>query len=149
MSVVRFTAPKNLPAGWQFAEIQQLLSACANPLTAGEASSWEVGMTDSGDPQLYLLGPAPDYDCILCVSRLGGLYVLEDGNGQILFEHRNLLLLSKQVRTALSHKRMVILAKAALLWSSLRQTIEQKIEPLLAEQMEVVTHFAPHLAAVA
>ena len=94
MTVLDFTPPKKLPAGWQFAEVQKLISGSAGSLARGEASGWELGKTEAGDPQLYLLGPAPDYDCLLCVSRLGGLYVLEDGNGRILFEHRNLVLLS-------------------------------------------------------
>jgi hypothetical protein len=149
MTVLAFAAPNKLPHGWQFSEVQNLLSDCAASLKTGDASSWEIGKTEAGDPQLYLLGPAPDYDCILCVSRLNGLYVLEDGNGQILFEHRNLESLGQQVRAAISRNKMMITAKAAIIWATLRQTIEEKIEPILAEPIEFATHIAPQLAALA
>lgn len=148
MTVVDFT-PKKLPSGWQFTEVQKLLSGCATSLSNGEASGWETGKTETGDPQLYLLGPAPDYECILCVSRLSGLYVLEDGNGKILFEHRNVLLLSQRIRAALSRKKMMVFAKAAIVWATIRQTMEEKIEPMLAEPLEVATHLGPQLAAFA
>jgi hypothetical protein len=149
MTVLDFTPPKKLPAGWQFAEVHKLISGSAGSLARGEASGWEIGKTEAGDPQLYLLGPAPDYDCILCVSRLGGLYVLEDGNGKILFEHRNLMLLSQQLRVAVCRKKMTIIAKAAILWAAIRQTVEEKIEPLLTEPIELATHLAPQIAAFA
>jgi len=149
MTVLDFPQPKKMPDGWQFAEVQKLLSGSATALTRGEASGWDVGKTDAGDPQLYLLGPAPDYDCILCVSRLGALYVLEDGSGKILFEHRDLARLTQQLRTALSRRKMMIAAKAMLVWATLRQSIEEKIEPMLAEPMELATHLAPQLAALA
>jgi hypothetical protein len=149
MTVLDFTPPQKMPAGWQFAEEQELLAGCATSLTNGAASGWEIGKTEAGDPQLYLLGPAPDYDCILCVSRLGGLYVLEDGNGKILFEHRNLMLLSQQVRAAVCRKKMMIVAKAALIWATIRQTLEERIEPLLEEPIELATHLGPQIAALA
>jgi hypothetical protein len=149
MTVLDFTPPKKLPAGWQFAEVQKLISGSAGSLANGEASAWEIGKTEAGDPQLYLLGPAPDYDCILCVSRLGGLYVLEDGNGKILFEHRNLMLLSQQLRAAVCRKKMTIIAKAAIIWAAIRQTVEEKIEPMLAEPIELATHLGPQIAALA
>lgn len=149
MNVIDFAPPKKMPAGWQFAEVQKLLSGCAASLADGEASGWEVGQTEAGDPQLYLLGPAPDYECILCVSRLGGFYVLEDGNGKIIFENRNVLLLSQRIRAALSRKKMMIVGKAAIIWAGMRQTIEEKIEPMLAEPLEIATHLAPQLAAFA
>jgi hypothetical protein len=149
MTVLEFIAPARMPAGWQFSEVQKLLSGCAVSVAAGEVSGWEMGKTEAGDPQLYLLGPAPDYDCILCVSRLGGLYVLENGNGRILFEHRNLMLLSQQVRAAVCRKKMTIIAKAAILWAAVRQTMEEKIEPMLAEPIELATHLAPQIAAFA
>jgi hypothetical protein len=38
---------------------------------------------------VFLVGPPPDYDCITSISRLGRLYVIEDGAGRVLFEHDN------------------------------------------------------------
>lgn len=149
MTVVSFSPRNKFPSGWRSAEVQELLTGCATSLSSGEVSGWESGETETGDPQLYLLGPAPDYECVFCVSRLSGLYVLEDGNGAILLEHRNLGVLSQRLRAFLSRRRLMICAKAAIVWVALRQTIEEKIEPLLAEPMEVATHFAPQLAALA
>jgi hypothetical protein len=149
MTVLDFAPPKKLPAGWQFAEVQKLISGCAVSLAHGEVSGWEIGKTEAGDPQLYLLGPAPDYDCVLCVSRLGALYVLEDGNGKILFEHRNLMLLAQHVRAAICRKKVAITAKAAIIWAAVRQTMEEKIEPMLAEPIELASHLAPQIAAFA
>src|ERR1700754_2593102 len=117
MTVLEFAPLNKLPAGWQSAEVQKLLASCAISLKSGDASSWEVGKTEAGDPQLYLLGPAPNYDCILCVSRLGRLYVLEDGEGNILSEARNLSVLIQQIRAALSRRKMMIAAKMAILWA--------------------------------
>lgn len=149
MTVLKFARPENLPSDWHFAEVQKLLAGCTGSLSSGDASGWEFGKTEAGDPQLYVLGPAPDYDCILSVSRLESLYVLEDGDGRVLFEHCNLVLLAQHARAALSRKKMMIFAQVAGLWATLRHTFEEKIEPMLAEPMEIVTHFAPQLAAFA
>ena len=54
-----------------------------------------MGVTEIGDPQFYLLGPPHD-ECILCISRSAAVYVLEDGAGQVLFEHNSLSLLAEQ-----------------------------------------------------
>lgn len=145
MTVIEFIFPRTLPAEWHTPELQKLLAGCAASFKNGDASGWAVGRTEAGDPQLYLLGPAPDYDCILCVSRIGRLYLLEDGSGKILFEHRNLALLRQQVRAALSRRRLALMAKAAVLWATIRHTIEEKIEPLFAEQMELAAHLSPGL----
>lgn len=149
MTVLDFPPPKKMPAGWQYEEVQKLLSGSANALTHGDASGWDLGKTDAGDPQLYLLGPGPDFDCILCVSRLGRLYVLEDGSGRVLFEHQDLSALGQKMRVALNRRKMMLMAKVALLWATIRHTIEEKIEPLLAEPMELATHIAPQIAALA
>ncbi|MGC1844412.1 MAG: hypothetical protein WA730_18800, partial [Pseudolabrys sp.] len=94
MNVVKFP-PVALQAtdGWQSAELQQFLAVSSGAIAAGEASGWDVGVTERGDPQVFLVGPPPDYDCILSISRLGRLYVIEDGAGRVLFEHDNPMLL--------------------------------------------------------
>jgi hypothetical protein len=80
----------------------------------GGARRWDVGITEIGDPQFYLLGPPHD-ECILCISRLGRMYVLEDGHGQLLFEHNSLLVLAEQARVVLQKKKTQIVARVA--WS--------------------------------
>jgi hypothetical protein len=44
---------------------------------------------------------------------------------------------------------MMVFAKAALLWATFRQAIEERIEPILAEPVEIATHIAPQFAALA
>jgi hypothetical protein len=145
MTVVQF--PRKLvgevQSGWHSAELQRLMSACAVYLPSGQASGWEFGETERGDPQLYLLGPGPEQECVLSISRLGALYILEDGNGRVIFEHDNLLLLADQLATALRNKKRAVLAQIALAWCAMREFYEEKIEPALAEPMDVIAHFAP------
>jgi hypothetical protein len=148
MTVVKFPC-RTTPQGWQNAELQRLMSACAVHLPTERATGWEYGETECGDPQIYLLGPAPEHDCILSISRLGHLYILEDGNGRVIFEHSNLVLLAEQAAAALRNKKRAILAQIAVAWCAMREFYEEKIEPAMAEPMEVVSHFAPQLAALA
>jgi hypothetical protein len=149
MNVVKFPrAPEPLPAGWQTGELTKLTNACAT-VPNSEISGWEVGMTEYGDPQLYLLGPAPDHDCVLSISRLGRLYVLEDGKGQVLFENDNIMLLAEHTCSALRKRKAELVAKLVVCWCAVREFFEEKVEPMLAEPMEVITHFAPQLAALA
>ena len=150
MNVVPF--PRTLPLftrGWQTNELTKLTDACAAAIPSGEISGWEIGTTERGDPQLYLIGPAPEHDCILSISRLGRLYVLEDGKGQVLFEHDNVMVLAEQTCTALRKRRAEIVARLAVCWCAVREFFEEKVEPVLAEPIEVISHFAPHFAALA
>jgi hypothetical protein len=123
--------------GWQTAEIQRLMNACAPYIPTGEAGGWDFGATECGDPQMYLLGPAPEHDCILSISRLGRLYILEDGQGRILFEQGNLVPLAEGA----------IVARLAIAWCAMREFLEEKVEPVMAEPLELLTHVAPQLAA--
>ena len=102
MSVVKFQR-RRAPSGegWRAAELQQFSAVSANAVAAGEASGWESGSTERGDPQLFLIGPPPDYDCILSISRLGETYVIEDGAGRILFELHSPARLAEQAAAAL------------------------------------------------
>ena len=134
---------------WQLAEMQTLTGACAAFVSSGQASGWETGQTEAGDPQLYLLGVPPDQDCVLCVSRLGRLYVLEDGEGRVLFEHDSVTLLAEQMRAALRRRKNAIVARVAAAWYAARETFDEKLEQLLAEPVELLTHVAPQLAALA
>jgi hypothetical protein len=101
-----------------------------------------------GDPQFYLLGPPHD-ECILCISRLGRLYVLEDGHGQLLFEHNSLLALAEQARVVLQKKKTQIVARVALVWCAVRETIEEKLDAVVVEGEELLAHCVPQLAALA
>ena len=150
MSIVQFPRIETpLPEGWRSEELQRVTSACAGAIAKGEASEWEIGTTDNGDPQIYLLGPPPDYDCILCISRLGRHYVIEDGNGRVVFEHGNLMLLAEQATAVLNRRKTAIMARIVVAWCAIREAIEEKTEAMMAEPIEVLSHMAPQLAALA
>ena len=149
MSVVKFPRMQQpLSQGWQTRELTQLINACTT-VPNSDVSGWEVGTTEHGDPQLYLLGPAPEHDCILSISRLGRLYVLEDGTGQVLFENDNLTVLAEHACTALRKRKGGIVARLTVCWCAARQFFEEKIEPVLVEPVEFISHFVPHFSALA
>lgn len=151
MKVVQF--PARPPAAafgvWHTAELQNVIDACAASILRGEISGWEVGTTEAGDPQLYLLGPAPECECITCVSRVGRLYILEDGQGRVVFEHDAIHLLAEQMRMALQRKKAAIVARIVFAWIALKETFEERVEPVLAEPAELLSHVAPQLAVLA
>lgn len=151
MSVIAFRRevcgePKGL---WRADELRQLTGCLADKSVAEGVGSWALGSTEDGWPQLYVLGPAPDHDCILSVSRLGRLYIVEDGSGQVLVEDDSLLRVAEGVRSVLRCKRAGIVARIAVAWFAAREFFEEKLEPLVAESSEVVFHVAPQLAALA
>ena|SRR5215211_7027228 len=150
MKVVAFSAWwRRTAGGWTRAELNQVVASLAPSFENGGASGWEVGVTETGDPQLYLLGPPPDHECILCVSRLGSLYVLEDGAGRVLFEHDSLRALAETVKAVLRNKKAAIVARAALAWFVIREAFAERVETMLGESEELLVHFAPQLAALA
>jgi hypothetical protein len=150
MTIITF--PPKVPRDgnpWPADELKEIVETLAPDLRGGEAGGWDVGATEIGDPQFYLLGPPPDDECILCISRLGRVYVLEDGAGQVLFEHNSLVVLAEQARSVLRKTRAQIVARVTLLWCTVRELFEEKIEPIVGESEELLTHFVPQLAAFA
>jgi hypothetical protein len=136
--------------GWRAAELRQLQTIYAAYACQGAASEWAVGTTESGAPQFYLLGPGPDHDCVLCVSRVVRTYVLEDGRGALLAEESSLAsVVSTAARVAPQGSATLLLASVVLGWQALRRFVEEKVEPLLAEPVELITHISPQLAALA
>jgi hypothetical protein len=102
MSVVAFERKEN--AGeWSVRELSTIVAALDAALARGTGREWETGMMEKRDPQFYLLGPLPDQACELSVSRIGGQYILEDGLGRLLFEHRNLDLVVMHARGSPEH----------------------------------------------
>lgn len=150
MTVIKFPQrAQPLPRGWQASELQQIVAACSGSVSTGEASGWEVGVTDFGEPQVYLIGPPPNYDCILCISRIGRHYIIEDGNGRVLLEHDSPMLLAEQALAALRRRKAALLAQVAAAWHAVREAFEEKAEAVAAEPMEVLAHIAPQLASLA
>jgi hypothetical protein len=150
MSVLEFKRRSAGPGeGWRSAELQQFIAVSAQAIAAGEATGWEVSSTEQGDPQIFLIGPPPDFDCILSISRVGDLYVIEDGAGRVLYEQHSPVRLAEQAAAALRRRKNALIARVAVAWFALREAIEEKTEAMMAEPMEILTHIAPQLAALA
>jgi hypothetical protein len=150
MNVIAFI-PKasRSPSMWRADELNVIMEAVAPALDDGTAAGWDIGTTEIGDPQFYVLGPPPGEDCILCVSRLGRRYVLENGAGRVASEHERLSLLAGHVRTLLAKKKSRLVARLAVFWVGLRELFQEKLEPMVVEGEEMLTHLVPQLAALA
>jgi hypothetical protein len=150
MTVIAFPSGAQREGGnWPAAELNEIVETFALQLSSDEACRWDVGATEIGDPQFYLLGPPPHDDCILCISRLGRVYVLEDGAGKVLFEHNSLAVLAEQAKALLQKAKSQIVARVTVLWCALREAFEERVEPIVDESEELLTHFVPQLAALA
>jgi hypothetical protein len=148
MSVVAF---ERKPDGgfWSETELNTIVAALKVAIASGDGRGWETGMTEAGDPQFYLLGPLPEQACELCVSRIGGRYILEDGSGRLLFEHRSLPLVALHAKAAVRSTRDWLVTRAVLLWCTVRQMFHDKVEPLLTESEELLVELAPQLTVLA
>ena len=147
MSVVAFERRRDTGV-WTEAELSTIVASLHAAIAPATGRTWETGATENGDVQFYLLGPRPEEACELCVSRIGGRYILEDGSGRLLFEHRNLDLVSLHARAAVSSTPWVMV-RAIVAWCAIRSMIEEKFEPWLAEGEELLVQVAPQLAAFA
>jgi hypothetical protein len=148
MSVVAFERKPD--AGlWSETELNTIVAALKVAIASGDGRGWETGMTEAGDPQFYLLGPLPEQACELCVSRIGRHYILEDGSGRLLFEHRSLPLVALHAKAAVRSTRDWLVTRAVLLWCTVRQMFHDKVEPLLTESEELLVELAPQLTVLA
>src|SRR6478609_10498187 len=110
MTVIRLNETSH-PAAWRAHELNTIVGALTPAMAQGEASGWDVGATENGDPQFYLLGPAPQEACEICISRIGRLYVLEDGDGRLLLDTDNLPALAERAAATLRKNRAQIAAR--------------------------------------
>jgi len=143
MSIVEFPRHDPVSGDWSPDELQQLIA-----LFRADGTTYAVGTTERGEPQFYLLGPAPEHDCVLCVSRLAQGYVLQDGAGRLIGETPSLDRFAVEAaRAAMRHGRSFI-ARATLAWCTIRLAIEEKLEPVFEESQELLVRFAPQVAAM-
>lgn len=151
MTIVAFKPRSDEDNGiWRNDELQQLVGIFAAHSAKGDANGWASGATEQGDPQFYLIGSEKSQDCILCVSRLGREYILEDGQGRVISENRDLEFISQVAnRLSLGSNAGSLAARIGLVWIAVRHHYEEKIEPVFAEPMELLTHVFPQLAAFA
>jgi len=146
MSVVAFERKQD-NGEWTEKELNTLV-AVLGAMAPRTGRAWETGMTEQGDAQFYLMGPLPEQSCEICVSRIGKRYILEDGSGRLLFEHRNLELVALHAKAAVPSTSW-LMVRAITLWCAVRNTINEKFEPLLVEGEELFVQFVPQLAAFA
>jgi hypothetical protein len=132
---------------WRRQELQQIVAALGPVLRADPSRAWETGTTEAGDPQFYLLRQEPDETCDVCISRVGSVYVLEDGAGRVLFDGANLATLGERAVAFLRHDRGQIIASLMLAWVGIRHFVHDKVEALMAEGEDVLIHVAPQFAA--
>ncbi|XSC43574.1 hypothetical protein ACF1BQ_037585 [Bradyrhizobium sp. RDT10] len=147
MSVVAFER-KPVTGVWSESELDIIVAAFSAALAPVTGREWETGATEKGDPQFYLLGPRPDQACELCVSRIGGRYILEDGFGRLLFEHRNLDLVALHAKAAVPSTSW-LMVRVITLWCAIRSATDDKLESWLVEGEELVVQFVPQLVAFA
>ena len=147
MSVVAFERTQETGI-WSERELNTICAALQAALAPSTGREWETGITEKGDAQFYLLGPLPDQACELCVSRIGGRYILEDGSGRLLFEHRNLDIVALHARAAVPSTSW-LMVRGITLWCAIRNAAHEKLEPMIAESEELLVQLAPQLAAFA
>lgn len=134
---------------WRTQELNTIVGALTPAMARGEAGSWDVGATENGDPQFYLLGAAPEENCEICISRIGRVYILEDGEGRLLLDSDDLSTLAERAASTLRRNRAQIVARVMVAWCVAKQFFHDRVEPMLAEGEEFIEHFAPQLAALA
>jgi hypothetical protein len=147
MSVVAFER-QPVTGVWSESELNTIVAALNTALAPATGREWETGMTENGDAQFYLLGPLPEQACELCLSRVGRRYVLEDGCGRLLFEHRNLDLVVLHARAAVPSTSW-LMVRVITMWCAVRSVFHEKLEPMLAETEDLLIQLAPQLAAFA
>jgi hypothetical protein len=140
MTVVPFVPRPEAPR-WRLDELVELDRMMR--LLAGRtgARGWETGATERGEPQFYAIGPEPEQRCVACVSRVGAIYVLEDGSGQVLGEARSLRELVKGANRAIPRRRIPLAARAFLGICAGRAFVEEKMVAF-EESLELLARVA-------
>jgi hypothetical protein len=134
---------------WRPHELETLVAVYEANSSRGDASAWDVGATEHDDPQFYILGPGPNRDCIVTISRVGRIYVLENGTGQVLHEGSSLATLAAQAKLPVAQRNPASLAaRITLALTALRLALEEKIEPILVESEEFLLRLIPQLATL-
>jgi hypothetical protein len=150
MNVIEFPAVfRDRPRPWLPGELRHLLTLFAAHEVSSAASIWEIGATEIGDPQFCIIGPGPDFTCLLCISRLGRAYILEDGRGAVLLETTDLQDLVNEAARVTSRAGPGLITRAILLIAAMRLATEQRLEVAFEEATELVTRLAPQVIALA
>lgn len=146
MTIIPFA--RSRPGQFDGREMSVIAEIAAPATAAGLVGSVEWGSTERGEPQAYFLAAGPEPECLLCISRVGRIYVIEDGNGGIVAEVSTLRRVGEQARRAFTAGKSGLTARIAVAWVAAREFFEEKVEPAMAKSLEVATHFAPQLATL-
>jgi hypothetical protein len=140
-----------LPAGgglrfWTATELERLVGLYKSYARDADATSWDVGATELDDPQFYVIGPAPECDCLVTVSRVGRIYVAEDGGGHVLAEGVSLESVASAAEAGRKAPGLITSILVGL--TAIRVTIQERLEPVLVESEEFFLRIGPQLAAL-
>ena len=132
MKVLPFIRPTEAHSAvtvpWSVEELAEL--RCLVRLLSGQcgARTWHLATTEEGDPQFYVLDTGPEQRCVASISRLSGLYILENGQGCVVAEHTNL---AELVRNAVAlfrwHRRYSFTAQAFMALCAARWFVTEKM----------------------
>ncbi|HEY7383077.1 MAG TPA: hypothetical protein VH743_05345 [Beijerinckiaceae bacterium] len=149
MNVIPFMPAASALRSWSPRELEALVSVYETHAARGDASSWDVGATEFEDPQFFVFGPTPELDCIVAISRVGRIYVLENGTGQVLDEGTSLdNVVSRAKAPVTEYKPLGLIARVTVVLTAIRVAFHERIEPFLAESEEVLLRVAPQFAAL-
>ena len=149
MTVVPFVPRSVSPEGWRLDELVWLDRLVRLLGRRVGAATWETGLTERGDPQVYVLRPPPDEACVACVTRIGATYVLEDGAGRVLAEDASLpALVRDAARTIPRPRRLPLTARVLIAACTARAMVEEKLA-FFEESTEILARIAPQIAALA
>lgn len=149
MNVVPFVSRVAPASDWYAWELRRVAGACEEPISRGEISGCEHGVTEAGDPQIYVLGPGPEPECFLCISRLGRRYVLEDGQGRVVSEHHAIEALAGEMRSLLHRNKKSGPAGALFAaWLAVRGLFGGEVNPHAAAPLDAMSYVAPHLGVL-
>jgi hypothetical protein len=148
MTVIRLESHRGAaPGPWRGDELRELEAIFAAFRHQGDAVEFVVGATERGEPQFYVIAPEPDSDCVLCISRVGRHYLVEDGAGGLITRVSDLGQLADE-RPQIVRRHRTMVAKGIGAWLAVRASVEEKVEAMTGEPLELLTHVAPQLAAL-
>lgn len=146
MSVVRIVSTaRSLTRGqhgWSASELEELMRLYSSQACRRDVS-WATAVTELGDPQFFLVGPEPEGDCLLAISRLHGKYVLEDGEAHLVGEGGSLADVVKEAQCMLPRRfKPSLVARVLVPIACIRAFIDEKLEPLIPDSLEVLLPIA-------
>lgn len=128
--------------GWTADELAELMRLYSSQ-SCRRGVSWATAVTELGDPQFFLVGPEPEADCVLAISRLNGRYVLEDGEAHPVCDGAALADVVKEAQRMLPRRfKPSLVARALVPFACIKAFVDEKLEPLVPDSIEVLLPIA-------